>query len=210
MKGTRMFYAKREDTAVTPRMLPMSYYNEAISEKKTDLVSYIDGKGGFSKRLKADSLSYVEEERTSVTNSVFFNVRSFHSIARESESPLVEKINLTNGGQIEIKIDAGQMDIYSRKYGKNEPSHQVSKKLAAGLSPYQALANAENSIKHRLSLIEQMKRGRETQNGLVSYEKRQEDLRKRKWNQLFEEIGEGIDPEIVAAIHEMERERDAA
>lgn len=205
----RRIYAKSEGIAVTLRKLPISYYRETFAEKKTDLVSYIDGKGGSSKRLKADPLCYIEEEGISVTSPVFFNVRSVQSIIIENKSPLVEKINLTNGEQIEIRIEQGQMDIL-RRYGKNEPSYEISKKLATGLNPYQALANAENSIKHRLSVIEQRKRREETYNGLVNYQKRQENLRKRKWNQLFEQIGGGIDPEIMAAIYEMEREKSAA
>jgi hypothetical protein len=214
MVNVIQMYARRDRTVTSHEELPVSYYDkevfkETVERYRENLDNYFGGKEVILSRLKKEQ-TYTLETEVSIPSYVLFNVRSVHSIVRESESPLVEKINLTNGGQIEIRVGKEQVDVSSKRYGKSQPSYQISKKLATGLNPYQALADAENSIKHRLAVIEQMRREREMHNGLVSYQKKQEDSKKRQWNQIFEQIGGGIDPEIMAAIHEMEIEKKAA
>lgn len=205
-----MLYAKRDNTRTSRELIPVSYYDTEVFKNrveryKENLKNYFKGKEVILNRLKREP-AYDMEMQNSVSENVFFKVQSIHSIVRERESPLVEKINLTNGGQIEIKIDAQQMSVCSRRYGQNQISYSVSKRLKPGLTPEESLIAEERNIFNRMANIELMKRKRELYNGLISYQKKQEDSKKKQWNQLFEQIGGGIDPEIVAAIHEMERD----
>lgn len=210
MEIVRMLYAKRDNTRTSRELIPVSYYDTEVFKNrveryKENLKNYFKGKEVILNRLKREP-AYDMEMQNSVSENVFFKVQSIHSIVRERESPLVEKINLTNGGQIEIKIDAQQMSVCSRRYGQNQISYSVSKRLKPGLTPEESLIAEERNIFNRMANIELMKRKRELYNGLISYQKKQEDSKKKQWNQLFEQIGGGIDPEIVAAIHEMERD----
>lgn len=171
-----MIYARRDNTVVNFRKLPMSYYSEAVSEKKTDLVSYIDGKGGFSKRLKAYPLCYLEEEARSAPDPVLFKVRFvIKNTIKKSESPLVEKIAVGEG-EIELRIEGGQLYAFSRNKS-GTTTYEVSKKLAQGITPEEALRNAEEGV---LTTLETRNRQKETNLGIGRYFREEADKSARK------------------------------
>lgn len=198
MEGERQLYARSEGMAVTLRKLPISYYREAYTERKSDMVSYNDG----SRKLKADALCYIEEERTSVTSKVLFKVNP-QKIVRTSNSYLVEKI-VIGQGELEFRVKEGQMYVCSRnKNGKT--TYEISKELAKGIAPEEALRNAEISV---LANLEMRKRQAETNLGLANYNKRQLILEALKKSRNNSEIDNGTLNRIMEQLSE--RERDAA
>jgi hypothetical protein len=215
MESIRQIYAKREGTKVSHEQVPVSYYDEEVFKNrveryKENLKNYFKGKDVILNRLKREQ-TYDSEMQSSVSDNVLFRVNQIEKIVRTSNFPLTEKIILKDR-EIEFRVDKGQMRICSRRYSDKKPiiAYRISKKVRSDLSSEEVLRNAEKGIISRLTDMEFDRRRGELHNGLVNYQKRQEDSRKRQWNQLFEQIGGGIDPEIMTAIHEMEREKSAA
>ncbi len=198
MEGERQLYARSEGTAVTLRKLPVSYYGEAFAGKKSDLVSYNDG----SRKLKADALCYIEDERTSVTSKVLFRVNP-QRIVRTSDSPLVEKIAVGKG-ELEFRVKDGQMYVCSRNKS-GTTTYEISKELARGIAPEEALRNAEASV---LADLEMRRRQAEMRLSLANYNRKQlvlERLRKARNNaEIDDETLNGVLKQLAA------RERDAA
>ena len=173
MQNIRGLAITREGIQTTYERIPYDFYDKEVFKTKTSehkSISEIYSQGKLVKRLRADR-TYGQTVQIPVKSNAYFGVNSIKSITRESVSPLVEKIHLANGGEIELRVENGQIDIYSRKINSagNNPAYTISKTLQRGISSEEAIRNAEAGIFNRLANLELQKRIQERDLGLRNY-----------------------------------------
>jgi len=205
MQTTRGLAFIREGTEMVYEQVPIDFYDTEVFKTKTSdhkSIEDVYSQGKLVKRLKAEK-SYAQITPVKTKSNVYFNVNSIRSITRESESPLVEKIHLSSGREIEFRLENGQMDIYSR--APNSQTYSISKKLQTGLSYEEALKNAEGGILGKLTRHEIQSRANETNFGILGYLKRDlvERLKKQK-----EKTGH-IDAETLRQVQSIIAMRDS-
>jgi hypothetical protein len=169
MQNTRRLAFTREGTEIAYEQVPIDFYDKEIFKTKTSdqkSVEEVYSQGKLVRRLKAEK-AYTHITPVKTKSNAYFNVSSVKSINRESESPLVEKIRLSDGREIEFRLENGQMDIYSKK--ANSQSYTISKRLQEGLSYEEVLRNAERGVLNELARRELQRRTQETDSGLSSY-----------------------------------------
>ena len=202
----RQVYARRERVTSSLERIPINYDQEFIELKKPERDAYVtgyatNGQRVLVRRLKKEQ-SYTEKVYTSNPNSSNVLFKVLEKIVDGSDATVIgETIYPKNGGQIEIKIRNGYLGVFSRRES-GQLSYAVSKRLDENASPKQILRNVESEIVNRAARLEFNRRGTEAQRRFAAYKSNWENTRKRRFNQIFGNLGD-IDPKIMHTALEM-------
>ena len=178
--GIGGLHAVRQRTTTSYEQVPMDYYDEEALETRMKKADFDTELWGNVLRGLKKGKSYLEEVETTLPGNISYNIRFVKGkVIERDKTSIIERILLSNGGEIELIVTKGILYACSRKYAGTEyttVTRSISKRIMPGLTEKQTLENAakawrdaRTAIFDRLTKLEMNLRKQENYRGLVNY-----------------------------------------